>query len=66
VSSCSKPTLFDHLVGAREQRRRNFDAQRLRRLQVDDQFEFGRLLNRQISRLGTFENAVDVIRRTAE
>jgi len=43
--------LLNHLVGAREQRRRNGDAERPGRLQVDDELEFGRLLDRQVLRL---------------
>ena len=35
--------LFDHLVGDGEQRRRNLKAERLGRLQVNDELEFGRL-----------------------
>jgi hypothetical protein len=35
--------LFDHLIGAGEQRRRHVEAERLRRLEIDDQFELGRL-----------------------
>jgi hypothetical protein len=43
---CQK--LFDHLVGTSEQRRRHGDAQRLGGLQVDVQFDFSGLLDRQV------------------
>ena len=39
LSRCSKRQLLDHLVGAREQRRRNCDSDRLRSPVVDDQLE---------------------------
>jgi hypothetical protein len=41
--------LFDHLVGDGEHVRWNGEAQRPRRLEVDDQLEFRRLLDRQIT-----------------
>ena len=37
--------LFDRLVGKREQVRRHGDPERLGSLKVDDQLEFGRLLD---------------------
>jgi hypothetical protein len=44
VSNRSKVApLLDHLVGAGEQRRRHLNAERLSRLQVDDEFELARL-----------------------
>jgi len=48
-----RSALLDDLVGAREQRLRHRQAERLRGLQVDHQLEFGRLLDRQIGRLGS-------------
>jgi hypothetical protein len=46
--------LFDHLVGAGEERRWNGEAEGLGGLEVDRQLEFGWLLHWQIGRLGTF------------
>jgi hypothetical protein len=51
VSKCTntseqKSDLFDNLVGEREQRRRHVEAERLGSLEVDYQFELGRLLDR--------------------
>src|SRR5260370_10838853 len=48
--------LFDHLVGLRQERARHGEPERLGGLEVDHQFEFGRLLDRQIGRLGAVED----------
>jgi hypothetical protein len=51
---------FDYLVGAGENSGRHGDAERFRGLDVDDHSVFGRLLDRQVSRLFPLENFVDV------
>jgi hypothetical protein len=48
--------LFDHLVGAHEQRRRNFKPKRLRRFEIEGQLDSGGLLDRQVGRFGAVEN----------
>ena len=63
---CDGTRLFNHFVGAGEQCLRYCHAERLRGLQVDDQFELGRCLNRKIGRLLTLEDAVDVPCRQAK
>jgi hypothetical protein len=61
---CSKrASLFDHLVGAGEQRRRHLKAERLRSLQVDHQLVLGRRLHREVSGFLALEDAVDISRR---
>jgi hypothetical protein len=44
-------TLFDHLVGEREQFRRNFEAECLCCGEINDEIEFGRLLDWDVARL---------------
>src|SRR5689334_22240663 len=51
---------FDHLVGEREQRRRNVDVERLSRLEVDDEFELACLHDRQIRWLFALEYAAKI------
>src|SRR5262249_41505232 len=54
---CADSDLFDHLVGTRQQCRGNFESERLRGLQVDDELELRRLLHRQVTGLLALENA---------
>ena len=53
--------LFDHLVGYGEHTQRDREAKRLGGLEIDDQFEFGRLLDRQIGGLFAFKDTPDVV-----
>src|SRR5215831_16760347 len=52
--------LFDHLIGAGEYRRRNYEAKRLGGLEIDYQLILGRRLHRKICWLFTLEDAIDV------
>jgi len=51
---------FDHLVGAGKQRRRHGDPEVFGGLQVDKELEPRRLLDREISGLGTLQNFINV------
>src|SRR5471030_3299095 len=51
---------FDHLVGERHQIVGEFDPERLRRLEIDHELKLGRLQDRQVRWLGTFEDADDI------
>lgn len=54
-------SLVEHLVGAREQQRRDGETQRLRCYQIYDELELGRLFDRKISGLRPAQNFVDVV-----
>src|SRR5215469_12504855 len=53
--------LFDHLVGGRQQRHWDGDAERLGGLQVDGQLELDWVLHWQVGRLVPFEDAADIL-----
>jgi hypothetical protein len=46
---------FDHLVGARDECRRHFEAERLGRFEIDEQLDFHRLLDGEIGGLSPLE-----------
>jgi hypothetical protein len=53
--------LLNHLVGAGEQCARNRKAKLLGGLQIDDEFEFGRLVDRDVTRFGPVEDLVHIV-----
>jgi len=61
-----QPTSFDQFSCLYEELVRYRDAKGFCGLEIDHQIELGRLLDRQIGRLGAFENFIDVVACTAE
>ena len=55
--TANTPNLFDDLIRPREKLRRNRQSDLFRRLQVDDKLKLRRLLHRQISRFGAFQES---------
>jgi len=53
---------LDHLIGGRQQRFRDGEAERLGGLDVDSYFKFRRQLNRQVGRLCATENTIYIER----
>src|SRR5262249_22260774 len=49
--------LFDHFIRDGDYPWRHLDAEHSRRLEVDDELEFGRLQHRQVGGCGSFEDA---------
>src|SRR5215203_928507 len=54
------PTSFDHLVGAAEQRRRHGKPERAGGFEIDHQFEFCWLHDRQVGRLRSLEDLSNI------
>jgi hypothetical protein len=51
---------FDHLISLEQHCRRDGEPERLRRLQIDDQLELCRLLDRKLARPGAFEDLIHI------
>ena len=52
--------LFDHLVGAGEDQRRDREAERVRGLEIDDEIEPNRLLDRQVGGARSLQNPINI------
>jgi hypothetical protein len=61
--AAAKASLFDHFVGDGEYARWNAESESLGGLEIDDQFEFGRLHHGQVCRIVTLQNSSDIIAR---
>ena len=58
---CSKQSfLFDHLIGGEQQSRRHCQSERLGRPEINHEFEFCWLLNRQVAGALAIENSDNI------
>src|SRR5262245_29179905 len=51
---------LNHLVSRLQEWLRDGEAKRFRSLEIDYEFVFGRLLDRQVTGFGTFEDTIDI------
>src|SRR5262245_60382239 len=66
MSPTAQSRLFNQLIRSKEHGPRDCETQRLRGPQIDDDLEFGRLLDGQIGGLGALQDLVNVARGTTE
>src|SRR5262245_40523279 len=60
AASLRQHASLNHTVCSPQQRRRNRQSDRLRRLQIDDQIELGGLLDGQVARIGALQDLVHI------
>lgn len=65
-SGTEQPGLLEDVVGQRKHIRRDVEIQHLGGLQVENQFDLGRLFDRNVCWLGAFEYLVDKVAGAAE
>jgi len=53
--------LLDHLIGLKQQRRGNAQAEGFGGLEIDGQLKLHRLLHRQVPWLGAFQDAIHIV-----
>jgi hypothetical protein len=61
-----KLTLFDHLVGTGKKRRLNLQTERFCSLEIDDEFKFDGLLDRQVCWFCALQYLIDVGGRASQ
>src|SRR5260370_1709232 len=59
------PGLLNHLIRPLQERRRERQAEGLGGLEIDDEFELGRLLDGKVAGLGTLDDSIHVERSTS-